>query len=260
MSLDGQVAIVTGASRGIGEYIAKDLAAAGATIVVAARTEEVSDPRLPGTIHSVAAAITEAGGAAVPIRTDMRDPESIAACVNQAIERFGRLDIVVNNAAVLPPGDLETVQERHLELIWGIDLRGPTLLCRYAVPHMRAGGRGHIINISSRAAEFPGPGPYDAPGSGNFFYGPVKAALERMSQRIAQDYQQANIACNVLSPMGRIRTPGNIFGEQDRENPTMEFEGAEDMGKAARWICEQDPQQYTGNIVYDEDLCRAHNL
>src|SRR5450830_1305934 len=86
MTLEGKVALVTGASRGIGEYVAKELAAAGAAVAVAARSEEVTDPRLPGTIHTVAAAIRAAGGKATGVRIDMRDPESITAAVARTVE------------------------------------------------------------------------------------------------------------------------------------------------------------------------------
>ena len=139
-ALDGKVAIVTGASRGIGEYIARALAGAGAAVVVAARSTEVTDKRLPGTIYTVAEHIRERGGRALPIRLDVRDAASITDCVQQTVAEFGRIDIVVNNAAILIPGTIETVQPRHLDLIWQIDLRGPLLLIREALPHMRAAG------------------------------------------------------------------------------------------------------------------------
>ncbi|HIE84553.1 MAG TPA: SDR family NAD(P)-dependent oxidoreductase, partial [Dehalococcoidia bacterium] len=93
-SLDGRTALVAGASRGIGEYMAKALAAAGAKVVVAARTVEVTDKRLPGTIHSVAQSINESGGKAIPVVMNMRDPESISAGVAEAAEKCGGLDIV----------------------------------------------------------------------------------------------------------------------------------------------------------------------
>ena len=136
-----------------------------ASVVIAARTEEVQEKRLPGTIHSVADAIRAEGGTAFPLRTDARDPESIYACVEKTVDEFGRLDIVVNNAAVVVPGDIETVLDRHIELMWQIDLRGPVLMCKAAVPHLKTAGGGHIINLSSLAAIFPGPGPYDEPGA-----------------------------------------------------------------------------------------------
>ena len=156
--LDGRKALVTGSSRGIGADIARGLAAHGAAVAVAARSDEASpDPRLPGTIRTVAEEIRQAGGHAVPVRLDVRDPESIVRAIDVTASELGGLDILINNAAVLVPGTLETVQDRHIDLIWQLDLRGPVLLAKYAVEHMKESG-GDIINISSGAADFPGPG------------------------------------------------------------------------------------------------------
>ena len=259
MDLNGKVALVTGASRGIGEYVALELGRAGCAVAVCARTEEVKDKRLPGTIHSVAQAIRDEGGKAEGIFMDMRDPESITAGVARAVETFGRLDIIVNNAAILVPGTLETIQPRHIDLIWQVDLRGPLLLMREAVPHMRKGGEGKIINVSSRAGVFPGPGPYPEARRGGAFYGMIKAGLERFSQGLAMELQDDKIAVNVLSPQGRIKTPGNVFAQNDPNNPDLDFEPAHAMAKGARWICEQGPE-FTGHILFDEDLCREKGL
>ncbi|MEX0783124.1 MAG: SDR family NAD(P)-dependent oxidoreductase [Dehalococcoidia bacterium] len=258
-TLTRKVALVTGASRGIGADVAKELARAGAAVVVAARTTEVKDRRLPGTIHSVAQEIEEAGGRAEGVYMDMREPESIAAGVAKAVELFGRLDIVVNNAAILVPGTIESIQPRHIDLIWQVDLRGPILLMREAVPHLRAAGGGHIINVSSRAGVFPGPGPYPEARRGGSFYGMIKAGLERLSQGLAMELQEDGIAVNVLSPQGRIKTPGNAFATNNPENPDLEFEEAVAMAKGTRWICEQ-PANFTGNILFDEELCRERGL
>ena len=253
MSLDGRVAIVTGASRGIGADIARELARGGAHVIVAARTEQVTDPRLPGTIGEVAEGIRQAGGQATPLRMDMRDPESIYGGVQQVLDQLGRIDIIVNNAAVLVPGDIETVQDRHLDLMWQIDLRGPLLLCKAVVPQMKRQGSGHIINISSLIANFPGPGPYTSPSTGGLFYGMVKAGLERVTQGLAQDLQPHGISANVLSLDYVIKTPGNIFASNSREHPNLNFDSAEWMGRAARWIAEQ-PLEFTGHIVLDREI------
>ena len=161
--------------------------------------------------------------------TNLRDPESIYGCVEKTVEEFGRVDIVVNNAAILVPGDIETVQDRHIDLMWQVDMRGPVLMCKAAVPHMKAEG-GHLINISSGAAISPGPGPYDDDGIGGLFYGMVKAGLERFTQGLAIDLQKYRIAANVLSLNYVIHTPGNIFAGNDPENPNLDFDSADWMG------------------------------
>ena len=262
MALDGKVAIVAGASRGIGADIARYLGRAGAKVAVCARTEVVQDPRLPGTIHSVADEIRAAGGTALPVVMNLRDSDSIKAAVKSTLDEWGRVDILINNAAIFVPGDLLTVQERHIELTLQVNLRGPIVAMREVVPHMQAAGGGHVINISSRAARSPGPGPYDQarrPG-GDIFYGAEKAALERFSQQQAWLLQSDNIAVNVLSPQGDIKTPGHEFFGNDPNNPDLDFEVADAMGKSAVWICEQSADAFTGNVVYDQDFVREKRL
>ncbi|PZC41215.1 MAG: citronellol/citronellal dehydrogenase [Chloroflexi bacterium] len=260
-TLDGRVALVTGSSRGIGEYMALHFARAGAKVAIAARTTEVTDKRLPGTIYSVAESINKDGGEAIGVQMNMRDPESITAGVDETVDKLGGLDIVVNNAAILVPGSLETVQDRHIDLIWQIDLRGPLILMKRALPHLKSAGAGDFINVSSVAGVFPGPGPYEGTPSGRdgSFYGMIKAGLERFSQGLAKELQGDKIKVNVLSPQGRIKTPGNIWAENDPENPSLEFEAADEMGKAGVWICEQ-PNTYTGHILFDQDVCKEQNL
>lgn len=258
MSLQGRKALVTGASRGIGADVAKALAKAGAAVAVTARTEQVTDPRLPGTIHTVAEEIAEAGGTAVAVKMDVRDPESIAAGVKASAEALGGIDIIVNNAAILVPGTLESVQPRHIDLIWQIDGRGPLVVMKEALAYLKQNG-GHIINVSSRAGVFPGPGPYDNPRAGGGFYGMIKAGLERYSQALAMELQPDRISVNVLSPQGRIKTPGNVWADNDRENPNLDFEEAVAMAKGTVWLCEQGPE-YTGHILFDEDLCKEKGL
>lgn len=263
MPLTDKVAFVAGASRGIGADIAKHLARAGAKVAVAARTEQVTDPRLPGTIHSVSAEIAAAGGTALPVVMNLRDADSITGAVARTLEQWGRIDILVNNAAIFIPGGLEDARERHIELSIAVNLVGPIVAMRAVVPHMKAAGGGHIVNVSSRGAIPPGPGPYGEEQRarlGDLLYGPEKSALEHFSQRQAMAYQPDNIAVNVLSPDGRIKTPGNIFFGNDPERPDLDFETADAMGKATVWICEQTADSFTGNVVYDEDIVREHRL
>jgi NAD(P)-dependent dehydrogenase (short-subunit alcohol dehydrogenase family) len=110
---------------------------------------------------------------------------------------------------------------------------------------------------------FPGPGPYNiAAGApvGGSFYGMIKAGLERLSQGLARELAPHKIAVNVLSPQGGIATPGNRFARNDPENPNLDFEEAVDMGKATAWLIQQDPAQFTGNILYDKEVCTKNGL
>jgi citronellol/citronellal dehydrogenase len=265
MSLEGKVAVIVGGSRGIGRDVAVELAKAGADIVVAARTEQVTDPRLPGTIHTVAEEVRNLGRRALAVKADVTKEEELEAMVRATVDTFGRLDLLFNNAAILIPGTIESVQPRHLDLIWRVDLKGLLMSIRYALPALRASGGGHIINVSSRAGVFPGPGPYtraqiDRAKSGGAFYGMVKAGLERYSQSLAMEVFDDNIAVNVLSPQGRIKTPGNIWAQNSKDNPDLDFEEAIYMGRGTVWIAEQAPQSFTGHILFDEDLCKEKGL
>jgi len=263
MPLDGQVALVAGASRGIGADIARHLAKAGAKVGVAARTEQAQDPRLPGTIHSVTKSITDAGGTAIPVVLNMRDPESIEAAVQRVVDEWGRIDILVNNAAIFVPGDLYNVQPRHINLAWEVNVRGYILTMKAAIPHMKAQGGGHIINLSSRGAIFPGPGPYEpVPPPNDIFYGPEKSFIEHFSQSQGRLLQPDGISVNVLAPQGGVKTPGLMFFGNDPNNPMKEseFESADNMGKAAVWICEQPPTKLNGSILYDAEVVAANHL
>ena len=166
MVLEGKVAIVTGASRGIGADIARHLGGLGVAVAVAARSEEEPDPRLPGTIHSVVREIEDTGGRALAVRTNVRYIEDTQALVDATMAEFGRLDILVNNAGITFQGGVEEIPLERLELIWQIDLRAPIVLCRQAIPHMRASGGGHIITSPRTRRARSGPPPTNAPGPG----------------------------------------------------------------------------------------------
>jgi|SRR5579883_1025593 len=156
-ALDGRVAVVTGASRGLGKDIALALAGAGASVVACARTEAPGTSRIPGSLAETVASIAAAGGRATAVHCDVTRQEEIEQAVQQTLTQFGRLDILVNNAGILVPGAVQKVQLRHWELAFRVNVTGPFLFCRAALPHLAATGGGHIINISSRGAEGPGP-------------------------------------------------------------------------------------------------------
>lgn len=263
MTLEGRVAIVTGASRGIGADIALELGRAGVSVVVAARSEIEPDPRLPGTIHSVAAAIEADGGTALPVRADLSEPADLEDLVAKTLQRFGRIDILVNNAAVSGGGNIDQLSPRRMELLWSLDLRAPIRLIQLVLPHMREQGGGHIVNISSVAAvREVGPAPYvDERAGSSLLYGPLKRALNGFSELLARDlwFEGSKVSVNVLSPMGRVKTPGNLLLGNDPDDPVTDFEAAEAMAKVARWICEQPPE-FTGHVLWDETACEEQGL
>jgi NAD(P)-dependent dehydrogenase (short-subunit alcohol dehydrogenase family) len=262
MQLTGKVAIIGGASRGIGKDMALALAAAGAKIVVVARSEVEPDPRLPGTIHQTVQEIQAAGGEAIAYKADISDEEQVNALAQHTLDTYGRIDVLINNAAVLVPRGILELPTRHIDLHNRINIKGPILCIRAVLPTMLAQKQGWVITISSRAAVFPGPGPYskDVPSTRAFMYATTKAAVERLTQGLAIEYQDQGISFNVLSPMGRIRTPGNVFGMTKPGETPEPFEIAEAMGKAAVFICSQDPHVYTGHLLFDEEVVQEHNL
>ncbi len=265
MDLRDHVVLILGASRGIGRDMAVALGAAGAKVGVAARSEVEPDPRLPGTIGSVAKEIEDAGGQALAIRADATKDEDLESMVKETLARFGKLTAFIYNPSVLIPGTTRSVQARHLDLLWRLNLRSPILAIRNTLDPIKAAGGGHVVYISSSAGLFPGPGPYTEDQQarsrrGGAFYGMTKAGFERYAQSLAGEVQGDNIAVNVLSPKGLIKTPGNRFFSSPKENPDLDFEVGVNMQKSIRWLLAQEPQQFTGNVLFDDDVVAERGL
>jgi NAD(P)-dependent dehydrogenase (short-subunit alcohol dehydrogenase family) len=256
--LDGRVAIVTGASRGLGRDIALALARAGSAVVVAARTEAEGQSRIPGTLEETVARIEETGARALAVRCDVTDEDDIVRAVQQTVSTFGRIDILVNNAGILIPGSVMEMQPRHWQLAFRVNVHGPFLFCRAVIPHLARGGGGHIINISSRGAIGPGPGPYTEVRPGGTSYGSTKAALERFTQGLASEVFPDRISVNALSPHLPIWSEGGHYFRTMSGEPA--YSGwrmsGEIIGDAAVVICSREPGVYTGNILYDELVMR----
>jgi citronellol/citronellal dehydrogenase len=245
--LAGKVAIITGASRGLGQYCAVGYGREGAKVVVAARTEQVRDPNLPGTIYETAQLVEEAGGEALPVVCNVGDPASIAVMVEQVLARFGRIDILMNNAAVQPPGRISDIEPRHWELEFRINVHGPFHCSRAVLPSMIAAGSGNIINISSVAAR------------GGSHYGATKRALEAFTIGLAAEQKDNGIAVNALKPVGAIATPGLRY----RGAGTAPVEIRADLPtpdnyvEAAILLAMQTPQTFTGQVVNDAEAVEA---
>jgi citronellol/citronellal dehydrogenase len=238
-----KVIIVTGASRGLGEYMAVAMAAEGAKIVVAARTEQVTDQRLPGTIHETVQKIKDAGGEAIAVKCNVADPASIDEMVKAVLAQYGRIDVLVNNAAVQPPGRIATIQPRHWDLEFRINLNGPFHATRAVLETMRRQKSGNIINISSGAANRPAQ-------SGH--YGVTKIAIEAMTQAFAFELKDEGIAVNALKPRGGIATPGFLFarGGVDPGNTP----GPEEFNEASVIMASATPATLTGEALFDYEV------
>jgi NAD(P)-dependent dehydrogenase (short-subunit alcohol dehydrogenase family) len=202
--LQGKVAIITGASRGLGEYCAVAYGGEGAVVAVAARTETVRDERLPGTIYTTAEKVDAAGGEGFPVVCNTADPDSVAAMVAAVLKRYGRIDVLINNAAVLPPGSMQTVELRHWDLEMRVNVTGPFLTTRAVLPAMIAQGSGSIVNVSSKGAD-----------AYYGHYGVSKHALEAMTIAFANELAASGIAVNCLKPVGAIETPGMRMGSHE---------------------------------------------
>ncbi|MQA00661.1 MAG: SDR family NAD(P)-dependent oxidoreductase [Dehalococcoidia bacterium] len=254
--LAGQVAVVTGASRGIGEAIAIRYAMEGAKVVVSARTVNEGDHMLPGSISSVVERINDAGGEAMAVRCDLGNSEDREALIRTTDEAFGPVDILVNNAAVTYFIPVQDFPERRFKLMLEVQVYGPFHLAQLVLPKMRERQAGRILNISSHAALHP---KADSGGRGGTVYGMCKAALERFTTGLASEVYADKIAVNVISP-GLVATPGvlhhGLVNESNKDNVTP----VEHMAEACLRLVHGDAQQMTGRITYAADMLKEFNL
>jgi len=251
--LDGRVAIVTGASRGIGAEIARRFAAEGAAVAVAARTTEPGASRFPGTIGETVGQIRAGGGTAVAIAADLAKPDDRERLVRQSTRQLGPPDILVSNAAVTYFTRVEDFLPRRYALMFEVQVQAPFHLAGLVVPAMREKGAGWILNISSGAARHPAIPPTAWAGRGGTVYGMCKAALERFSTGLAAELYPDNIAVNALSPSRVVPTAGTIFHHlTTADNPEAEPPAV--MAEAALMLCHRDPRSLTGRITYSQDL------
>ena len=252
--LGGRVAIVTGASRGIGAAIACRFAAEGARVAIVART---ADPggKLAGSLSETADRIRSAGGECLMIQADLADPLDRARIVPETVAHFGRLDILVNNAAwprFVPIWEAET---RHVQLAFQMNLHAPQELSQQALPHMRAQGQGWILNISSATADLPPPAPWEENARYVAFnrdghatlYGTSKAALDRLTTGWAVELSREDIAVNALAPVGAVASEGALaVGNWDERD---HLEPVEAMAEAALQLCHRPARELSGNVA-----------
>ncbi len=277
--LENQVAIVTGASRGLGQAIALAFAREGAKVVVAARTEQVWNEKLPGTVFETADEIEKIGGFALPVRCDVGVEQDLIDLVNKVHDELGPVDILVNNAALTVPGrppkkDAEPAPAipkeaklsrmatrggfldfplKGFRLHYEIGLFACYRLMQLVLPDMVAKGKGSVLNISSGASTNPGEGPYpNAKGTTGFAYGGNKAALEHLTRAVAYEMAAHGVSVNALLPAGAIMTPG-----VKAMLPSIEVNDTpENFAEAAVRLVTTDPEVMTGWIARHDEVLR----
>ena len=253
-ALDGRVAVVTGASRGIGRTISERFAAEGAAVALVARTVEPGTSRLPGSITEVADANAAAGGRAAVIGADLTDPADVETVLARAEQALGPVDILVNNAGANFYGPALQTSAKHVDVMFAMMVRAPFRLCQLAIPGMVERGRGWVVNITSKQARHAIGPPYpDWASDGCTPYGMCKSALDRMSTGLAAELEGTGVNVNALGTGGLVVTPGvAVVSPHTPDDVPVEPDDA--MADAALVLCSAAPGAMTGRIVYSMEL------
>ncbi len=245
----GRVALVTGASRGLGQAIAERLAAEGAIVALSARTVEAEDGKV-GSLAETVARIEAAGGQAIAVRADISVADERARMFGEVVDRVGAPDILVNNAAVTFLRPLDTFPDKRVKLMFETHVFAPLHLCQLAIPAMRERRRGWILNLTSVAGAQPEGPPFSEfdVSAGFGIYGSAKAALQRLTGSLAAELYADGIAVNAAAPFKPVPTPGAGMLDLAKED-------IEDIGlivETAHILCTADPATLTGRVVWTE--------
>jgi len=250
MKLADKVAIVTGSSRGIGKQIALAFAREGARVAVVARTEKEGASKLPGNIHQTVAEIRAAGGIAIPVRTDLTVDADIENMAKRVLEEWGRIDILVNDAAANLNAFVIDLPVKYWDLMMKVNLRGNFLCAKAVLPTMIKQKSGNIICMSSVAAKRKAP-------PGEVCYSITKIGIEFFAWGLAQEVKQYNITVNDLYPTGGVATDGfkTVFAKRGISEETLKsMKTPEQIAEAAVWLARQTAETFTGHSVNDDEV------
>jgi citronellol/citronellal dehydrogenase len=244
--LQDRIVVMSGGSRGIGLAIAVALARAGARIALLAKTDQ-PHPRLPGTIHTAAEDIEAAGGEALAVVGDVRDDAQVEAFVAAAAERWGGVDIVVNNASAINLAPIAELPPKRYDLMLDINTRGTYLLTRAALPHLRESSHAHVLTLSPPLSTDP------RWLRGHAAYTISKMGMTMLTLGVAEDERGQGIGANCLWPRTLIATAAvqNLLGGDEA---MARARTPEIVADAARVILERDPREATGNAYIDDEV------
>jgi citronellol/citronellal dehydrogenase len=250
---DGKIALVTGASRGLGKAIALRFAAEGARLAIAARTME-PDPKYTGSLRQTSGEIVAAGGEVLAVQADISRAEEREKLMTEVVEKLGPPEILVNNAAVTFLRPLDDFPDRRARLMVEMHLLAPLHLTQLALPHMRERKRGWIVNLTSIAGDrISGPPFSDFDVSAGFgMYGTVKAALDRLTMSLAAELYASGIAVNAAAPFKPVPTEGAgalDLAKEDTEDISL-------ITETVFILCTGDPADLTGRIAYTQPFLR----
>ncbi len=250
-NLQGRTLFITGASRGIGLAIGLRAARDGANVVVAAKSN-VPNPKLPGTIHTAAAEIEKAGGQALAVACDIREEAQVRAAVEAAVQRFGGIDVLVNNASAIHlSGTLQTPMKRY-DLMHQVNARGTFVCSQACLPHLLQSRNPHILTLSPPLSMQP------RWFAAHAAYTAAKYGMSMYVLGMAEELRDRGVAVNALWPRTVIATAAlNLLGgdETARQGRTAEI-----VADAAHAILVRDSRSCTGNFFIDEEVLRAEGV
>ena len=260
--LQGKVAIVTGASRGIGSATAMRLAAEGARVALVARTEKSGERRIAGSLEDTANRIKDLGAECTVITADLVDPAKRSHIVPETIRHFGGVDILINNAAWSRFQPARDQADSHVRRCFEVNYFAPLELIQQCLPSMAQRGAGWIVNLSSATVNHPSPAPFDRTERyfkfnaevGPTVYGSSKAAFERLTTGMACELAAANIAVNAVAPVEAVASEGAVaLGTIDA---VAHMEPLEAMVQAVLELCSRPPAELSGRHVLSLNLLR----
>jgi citronellol/citronellal dehydrogenase len=250
-ALDGRTAFISGGSRGIGLAIARELAKAGANIALIAKTD-TPHPKLPGTIHTAADELEELGADVLPIVGDIRDEDQVAKAVARTAERFGGIDLCINNASAINLTPVADLPLKRFDLIQSVNVRGTFVVTQTCLPHLRESDHAHVLTLSPPLS--PDPRWFEPAG-----YTVSKYGMTIVTLGVARTEREHGVAANCLWPLTAIATAAvqNLLGggEAVARSRTPEI-----VADAAAIVLRRSPSEFTGHAAIVEDVLAEEGI